>query len=106
MLTHSRASRFRPGLLLGAFLLLLAVVASMPVTSRADCRPVPASAWHVEAATIPPEPVGGGVAARSRGVDLEVRLLNVRIEFPWLARLPITPARRIVISWMAADGRE
>ncbi len=37
----------------------------------------------------------------SRGIDLELRILHVRIEFPWMKSLPVTPARHVVISWMA-----
>ena len=42
----------------------------------------------------------------SRGVDLELRVLNLRVEFPWLKSLPVTPGHRIVISWMATNARE
>jgi hypothetical protein len=39
----------------------------------------------------------------STGVDLEVRIWNVRIGFPWLKSLPVTPGRRIVVSLWEAD---
>jgi hypothetical protein len=39
----------------------------------------------------------------STGVDLEVRIWNVRIGFPWLKSLPLTPGRRIVVSLWDAD---
>lgn len=32
------------------------------------------------------------------GVDLEVRVWRLRVGFPWLKYLPITPGRRIVIA--------
>lgn len=33
-----------------------------------------------------------------RGLDLQVRVGRLRIEFPWMRTLPIAPGRRIVIS--------
>jgi hypothetical protein len=39
----------------------------------------------------------------SRGVNLEVRLLHLRIEFPWMRALPVTPGHRIVISVLATE---
>jgi hypothetical protein len=42
----------------------------------------------------------------SAGVDLEVRIWNVRIGFPWLKSLPVTPGRRIVVSlWETEPDR-
>jgi hypothetical protein len=40
----------------------------------------------------------------STGVDLEVRIWNVRIGFPWLKSLPVTPGRRIVVSLWEPDA--
>jgi hypothetical protein len=45
------------------------------------------------------------VPAESQGLDLQVRILHVRIEFPWMKSLPITPGRRIVISWLTEPER-
>ena len=40
------------------------------------------------------------------GLDLEVRIWNVRIGFPWLKSLPVTPGRRIVVSlWEQESDR-
>ncbi len=39
----------------------------------------------------------------STGLDLEVRIWNVRIGFPWLKSLPLTPGRRIVLSLWETD---
>lgn len=42
----------------------------------------------------------------STGLDLEVRIWNVRIGFPWLKSLPVTPGRRIVVSlWETEPDR-
>lgn len=39
----------------------------------------------------------------STGLDLEVRIWNVRIAFPWLKSLPLTPGRHIVLSLWEPD---
>jgi len=40
------------------------------------------------------------------GLDLEVRIWNVRIGFPWLKSLPVTPGRHIVVSlWETESDR-
>jgi hypothetical protein len=36
----------------------------------------------------------------STGLDLEVRIGRIRIEFPWLKSLPITPGRHLVLDLM------
>jgi hypothetical protein len=46
---------------------------------------------------------GADALPASTGVDLEVRIWNVRIGFPWLKSLPLTPGRRIVVSLWDAD---
>jgi hypothetical protein len=40
----------------------------------------------------------------STGLDLEVRIWNVRIEFPWLKSLPVTPGRHVVLSLFETDS--
>jgi hypothetical protein len=40
----------------------------------------------------------------STGLDLEVRIWNVRIEFPWLKSLPLTPGRHVVLSLFETDA--
>jgi hypothetical protein len=39
----------------------------------------------------------------SRGIDLELRIFNLRIEFPWMKALPITPGHHIVITVLSAQ---
>ena len=39
-----------------------------------------------------------------RGIDLEVRILNLRVEFPWMRALPISPGHHIVISLLASEA--
>jgi hypothetical protein len=38
------------------------------------------------------------------GIDLEVRVLNLRVEFPWMRALPVSPGHHIVISLLARDS--
>jgi hypothetical protein len=38
------------------------------------------------------------------GIDLEVRVFNLRVEFPWMRALPVSPARHIVISLLARNA--
>ena len=38
------------------------------------------------------------------GLDLELRVWKLRIEFPWLKSLPIRPGRNIVISVFEAPA--
>jgi hypothetical protein len=40
----------------------------------------------------------------STGIDLEVRVFNLRVEFPWMRALPVSPARHIVISLLARNA--
>jgi hypothetical protein len=40
---------------------------------------------------------------RWTGIDLELRILHVSIEFPWLKALPVSFGRRIVISLFADE---
>jgi hypothetical protein len=40
------------------------------------------------------------------GLDLQIRLGRVRIEFPWLRALPITPGRTIVVVIAAPPDAE
>jgi hypothetical protein len=38
------------------------------------------------------------------GIDLEVRVLNLRVEFPWMRALPVSPGHHIVISLLARES--
>jgi len=40
------------------------------------------------------------------GIDLEVRVFNLRVEFPWMRALPVSPGHHIVISLLASDTGE
>jgi len=57
-----------------------------------------ATAWATPVKAAQPEAVRPLPEYVTTGVDLEVRIWNVRIEFPWLKTLPVTPGRHIVVS--------
>jgi hypothetical protein len=102
-----------------AAMLLLSMVASGKSMQASRCpdQKSAAGAW----ATVATMPVVASPAAqadaRSRdgrpvsadvttGLDLEVRIWNVRIGFPWLKSLPVTPGRHIVVSlWETESAR-
>ena len=39
-----------------------------------------------------------------RGIDLSLRVWNVRVEFPWMRSLPVSPGHHIVISLFARES--
>jgi hypothetical protein len=77
-------------------------------TPEATDAEVPAPAptpTAVKAATVPPAAADLRQAGdASTGLDLEVRIFNVRIEFPWLKSLPVTPGRHVVLSLFETDS--
>jgi hypothetical protein len=42
----------------------------------------------------------------STGLDLEVRIGRIRVEFPWLKTLPITPGRHVVFTLLPVFDTE
>ncbi len=103
MFTGHRIGHTR--MMLGTLALALAGLAAGPVSTHGHCRDTAPAA-----AVPPPAPPAEFAHARASGpdtfdapatsgIDLELRVLNVRIEFPWLKNLPISPARRLVIVW-------
>jgi hypothetical protein len=109
-----RTHRVQPVLWIVA-MLLVSVVASGKSTQASRC---PEQKTATEATGAAPATVWrmGGDAVRqaasdllpaettSTGLDLEVRIWNVRIGFPWLKSLPLTPGRRIVLSLWDTAG--
>jgi hypothetical protein len=89
-------------------MLLVSVLASGDAIQASRCpdQPQKAAATHEtaradRAGVARPVPV-----SFTTGLDLEVRILNVRIGFPWLKSLPVTPGRRIVVSlWEQESDR-
>jgi hypothetical protein len=52
------------------------------------------------AAAVAPDSVVSAPRVARQGLDLEIRVGRLRIEFPWMRSLPVTPARRIVVTIM------
>lgn len=112
--TFPRVPRW-PSILWVAALLLATVVANGGATiqaSRCPDQKSPAGAWTAMAAaqTVGHDTVRADTDRASQvsvtGLDLEVRIWNVRIGFPWLKSLPVTPGRRIVVSlWEQESDR-
>jgi hypothetical protein len=103
-----------------AAMLLLSVVASGKSMQASRCpdQKSAAGAWATMAAapvaTSPAAQADAGLPDGGRpvpadvttGLDLEVRIWNVRIGFPWLKSLPVTPGRHIVVSlWETESER-
>jgi hypothetical protein len=112
-------TRRLPSLLWLATMLLAAIVATGDsMQARCPDQKAGGSAWTMSAATpavTAPAAVAGAPQAEAgrpvstsltTGLDLEVRIWNVRIGFPWLKSLPVTPGRRIVVSlWETESDR-
>jgi hypothetical protein len=104
-----------------AAMLLLSVVASGKSMQASRCpdQKSGAGAWATMAtatpvASSPAAQADAGLRDRGRpvpadvttGLDLEVRIWNVRIGFPWLKSLPVTPGRHVVVSlWETESER-
>ena len=41
-----------------------------------------------------------------KGIDLSLRVWNLRVEFPWMRALPISPGHHIVISLFARESTD
>lgn len=100
------ARRYRPLLVIVAGVLVMLAVGSGILTGATDppCKDS-ASARYADvrdtqaraslARLEPPAPTG---------IDLEVRIWRMRIEFPWLKALPLSPGRHIVVSIFEAKS--
>ena len=94
------ARRFRPLLFCIAAVLVMLAIGSGITTGASDapCKDAVARPAHAAA------PAAADQAATPAGVDLELRVWKLRIEFPWLKSLPIRPGRNIVISVFEAPA--
>ena len=90
------ARRFRPLLFLVAAVLVMLAIGSGITTGASDapCKDAVAKAAKVS----PARAAADDAVAAPAGLDLELRVWKLRIEFPWLKSLPIRPGRNIVIS--------
>jgi hypothetical protein len=96
------ARRFRPLLFLVAAVLVMLAIGSGITTGASDA---PCKDAVAKAAKASPAPAAADDAAVTpAGLDLELRVWKLRIEFPWLKSLPIRPGRNIVISVFEAPA--
>ena len=96
------ARRFRPLLFLVAAVLVMLAIGSGITTGASDPPCKDAVARPADQA---PRPSPAAAAeATPPGIDLELRVWKLRIEFPWLKSLPVTPGRHIVISVFEAPA--
>jgi hypothetical protein len=102
------ARRFRPLLFLVAAVLVMLAIGSGITTGASDapCKDAvaQAEATTASAATARPSPraAASDDAGIPVGLDLELRVWKLRIEFPWLKSLPVRPGRSVVISLFEA----
>jgi hypothetical protein len=92
--------------LLAIALMTMAVVPGG--TSPVPCPDRALAAVPVSGATIPP-PIGLDPEEPRRplkGIDLSLRVWNLRVEFPWMRSLPISPGHHIVISLFPRESSE
>lgn len=94
------ARRFRPLLVLvTGVLAMLAIGSGILLAGATDAPCKDAARTHTTAgASTHTALATPATDARPTGLDLEVRIWNLRIEFPWLKSLPLRPGRHIVVS--------
>jgi hypothetical protein len=101
------ARRFRPLLLFVAAVLVMLAIGSGITTGASDAPCKDGVAATPAQAARPSARLSSGTAddaASAAGLDLELRVWKLRIEFPWLKSLPIRPGRNIVISVFEAPA--
>ena len=70
----------------------------------------PVLTWRArvaEAAT-PGGPVPGARIASAndrQGVGVELQVMDLHLELAWFESVPVTPGRRLVVSWLASGPR-
>jgi hypothetical protein len=94
------ARRFRPLLFLVAAVLVMLAIGSGITTGASDA---PCKEAVTKAAKASPAPAATDADAPT-GLDLELRVWKLRIEFPWLKSLPVRPGRHIVVSVFEAPA--
>jgi hypothetical protein len=96
------ARRFRPLLFLVAAVLVMLAIGSGITTGASDepCKDAVATPGAAKA-TASPTPAAADDTTPV-GLDLELRVWKLRIEFPWLKSLPVRPGRSVVISLFEA----
>jgi hypothetical protein len=100
------ARRFRPLLFLVAAVLVMLAIGSGITTGASDAPCKDGVAPTRPAADVPaadPSP-RKAEATTPDGLDLELRVWKLRIEFPWLKSLPVRPGRTVVVSIFEAPA--
>jgi hypothetical protein len=97
------ARRFRPLLFVVAAVLVMLAIGTGVTTGASDppCKDVVAKAAGAAKASPAQAADDDGTPL---GLDLELRVWKLRIEFPWLKSLPVRPGRHIVISVFEAPA--
>jgi hypothetical protein len=100
------ARRFRPLLSLVMGVLVMLAIGSGITTGASDAPCKDAVAVGSET----PEPPAAASPRKAEittpdGLDLELRVWKLRIEFPWLKSLPVRPGRSVVISIFEAPAQ-
>jgi hypothetical protein len=98
------ARRFRPLLFLVAAVLLMLAIGSGITTGASDAPCKDGVAVARQAADVPASSPGKADVTTPDGLDLELRVWKLRIEFPWLKSLPVRPGRTVVISIFEAPA--
>jgi hypothetical protein len=84
-----------------ATLLLLATVGAAVEAGGVKCKE--AGSATVIARNPEPSAVALAPAQTDAGLDLEIRVFNLRIEFPILKSLPLRPGRHIILTFFASS---
>ena len=96
------ARRFRPLLFLVAAVLVMLAIGSGITTGASDPPCKDAVAKPAQAARSSSTATADDVTPP--GIDLELRVWKLRIEFPWLKSLPVRPGRSVRISIFEAPA--
>jgi hypothetical protein len=70
----------------------------------------PVLTWRARVAEVAPPlgPVPGARIATANGrpgVGVELQVLDLRLELAWFESVPVTPGRRLIVSWLASRPR-
>jgi hypothetical protein len=91
-------------LTIGGLALVLAALAAVPGETVPGGAPAPCDGTRRAATPDTGARAFADDVEPRTGIDLEVRVLNLRVEFPWMRALPISPGHRIVISLAPRDA--
>ena len=101
--TTPHARRFRPLLFLVAAVLVMLAIGS-GITTGASDPPCKDAVARPAAQSAQLSSTAADEDATPLGIDLELRVWKLRIEFPWLKSLPVRPGRSVRISIFEAPA--